>query len=290
MNRIAASLFTPALLSAFAMAQGSVDTQASASTSQSTSVSADKSGAKANSSTSTDASQHTAVSGKPGDAQTSSSSHLNSGTTTVQAELTKPLDARKNKPGDEVIAKTTQDVKSDGKVVLPKGSRIAGKVTHAQARAKGQQESQLGIAFDHAILKDGNQIPVSFAIQAISSSQSTASAAMADDSAMMEGNAGGMASASGSNRGLVGGVSSTAGSVVNTAGSAAGTTLHTANATGTNVPGGLTSTSHGVIGIPGLTLSSMVSGSATAGSVISSSSSNVHLESGTRMLLSLNGR
>lgn len=291
MNRIAASLFTAAFLSAFSMAQSAVDTQASGSASQSTSVSADKSGAKVNANTSADMSQHTAISGKQGGAQTSSSSHLNSGST-VQAELTKPVDARKNKPGDEVVAKTTQDVKSDGKVVLPKGSRIVGKVTQAQERAKGQQESQLGIAFDHAILKDGSQIPVSFAIQAISSSQAAASTAMADDSAIMEGNAGGMASASGSggNRGLVGGVGSTAGSVVNTAGSAAGTTLHTANGTGANVAGGLTSTSHGVIGMPGLTLSSVASGSATAGSVISSSSSNVHLESGTRMLLSVNGQ
>jgi len=84
--------------------------------------------------------------------------------------------SRKNKPGDEVIAKTTQDVKSDGKVVLPKGSKIVAKVTQAQARAKGQDESQLGIAFDHAILKDGSQMPVSFAIQAVGNSESAASA------------------------------------------------------------------------------------------------------------------
>lgn len=291
MNRTTVSFLAVALLSAGCIAQSSADMQAGGSASQNTSVSAGKSGAQVNSSTSTDVSQQTTASGKRGDAQPFSSSRLQSGST-VQAELTKPLDAGKNKPGDEVTAKTTQDVKSDGKVVLPKGSRIVGKVTAAQARTKGQAESQLGIAFGRAILKDGTQVPVSFAIQAISNSQAAASAAAAEDSAAMEGNVGGMASASGSsgNRGLVGGVASTAGNVVNTAGTATGATLHTANATGVNVAGGLTSSSHGVVGIPGLTLSSGASSSTTASSVISSTSSNVRLDSGTRMLLRVNGQ
>ena len=201
--------------------------------------------------------------------------------------------------GDEVIAKTTQDVKSDGKVVLPKGSKIVGKVTQAQARAKWQDESQLGIAFDHAVLKDATQMPVSFAIQAVGNSEAAASAAAADDSVMMDGNAGGMtrgsgSGAAGSRGGLVGGVGSTAGGVANTTGSVAGSSLHTGNVaganTGTNVAGGLTSTSQGVVGMPGMTLSSVASSSTAAGSMISSSSSNVRLDSGTRMLLRANGQ
>jgi hypothetical protein len=291
MNRTIVSFLAVALLSAACLAQSSADIQSGGSAFQNASVSAGKSGAQVNSSTSTDVSQNTTASGKRADAQASSSSRLQSGST-VQAELTKPVDARKDKSGDEVTAKTTQDVKSDGKIVLPKGSKIVGKVTQAQARTKGQAESQLGIVFDHAILKDGTQVPVSFAIQAISNSQAAASAATAEDSAAIEGNVGGMASASGSsgNRGLVGGVASTAGNVVNTAGSATGATLHTANATGANVAGGLTSSSHGVVGIPGLTLSSAASSSTNAGSLISSASSNVRLDSGTRMLLRVNGQ
>jgi len=285
------------LLSAVCMAQSSADVQAGGSSSQNTSASADKSGAQANSSTSAEATSQAAASGKHGNAQAASASRLQSGST-VQAELSKPVDVRK-KPGDEVIAKTTQDVKSDGKVVLPKGSKIVGKVTQAQARAKGQDESQLGIAFDHAILKDGTQMPVSFAIQAVGNSESAASAAAADDSAMMAGNAGGMAigsgsGAAGSRGGLVGGVGSTAGGVANTTGSVAGSTLHTGNVaganTGTNVAGGLTSTSQGVVGMPGMTLSTAASSSTTAGSMITSSSSNVRLDSGTRMLLRANGQ
>jgi hypothetical protein len=288
MNRTMFSLLAAALLSTVCMSQSSADMQSGGSASQNTSASAGQSGAQVNSSTSTDVSQHTTASGKNGDAHASSLSNLQSGST-VQAELTKPADARKNKPGDEVTAKTTQDVKSDGKVLLAKGSKIVGKVTQAQSRTKGQAESQLGIAFDHAILKDGTQIPVSFAIQAISNSQAAGSAAAAEDSAAMEGNVGGMANASGSsgNRGLVSGA---AGNVVNTAGNTAGATLHPANATGANVAGGLTSSSRGVVGMPGLTLSSAASSSTSAGSVISSTSSNVRLDSGTRMLLRVNGQ
>ena len=293
MNRLMVLLLT-VLLWAACMAQSSAEVQAGGSASQNTSVSADKSRAQANSNSSAEAASHATASGKPGNAQAAGSSGLQSGST-VQAELSKPVDCRKNKPGDEVTAKTTQDVKSDGKVVLPKGSKIVGKVTQAQARAKGQDESKLGIAFDHAILKDGTQVPVSFAIQAIGSSQAAASAAVADDSATMGGNAGGMARGSGSGAvgsrgGLVGGVGSTAGGVANTTGSVAGSTLHTGNATGTNVAGELTSTSQGVVGMPGMTLSSVASSSTTAGSVIRSSSSNVRLDSGTRMLLKVTGQ
>jgi hypothetical protein len=208
----------------------------------------------------------------------------------VQAELTKPVDARKNKPGDEVVAKTTQDMKSNGHVVLPKGSKIVGKVTQAQARSKEQHESQLGVAFDHAILKDGTQVPVAFAIQAMSSSQAAAS--IADDSAMESMNAGSMAAASGagSTRGVLGGVTSTAGNVVNTAGTTAGATLHTANATGLGANGALTSSTQGVVGMPGMTLSSVASNSTGASSVLSSKSSNVRLDSGTRMVLRTTGQ
>src|SRR5258708_5548881 len=298
MKRTVVSFLLAVLVGAVGWGQSPGGVQAGGSASQNTSASADKSGAQASSTSSAEAASQANASGKHGSAKAASASQLQSGST-VQAELSKPVDCRKNKPGDEVIAKTTQDVKSDRKVVLPQGSRIVGKVTQAQARGKGQEESQLGIAFDHAILKDGSQMPVSFAIQAVGSSESAASATVADDSAMMGGNAGGMARGSGSGAvgsrgGLAGGVGSTAGGVVNSTGSAAGSTLHTGNVAGantaTNAAGGLTSTSQGVVGMPGLTLSSVASGSTVTGSMIKSSRSNVRLDSGTRMLLKANGQ
>src|SRR5246127_2415228 len=71
--------------------------QASSSAAGSTSVQADKSGATASSNTST------STSAKAGQ----SSAALSSGTA-MNASLSQPVDARKNKPGDQVTAKTTE--------------------------------------------------------------------------------------------------------------------------------------------------------------------------------------
>ncbi|HST77209.1 MAG TPA: hypothetical protein VLN58_01835, partial [Verrucomicrobiae bacterium] len=65
--------------------------------------------------------------------------------------------------------------------------------------------------------------------------------------------------------------------------SAAGTA-----AGGLNAQGALTSTSHGVVGLQGLTLNS-ASATGTQASVISSATQNVKLESGTQMILQVSG-
>jgi len=220
MNRTIASLLAGALLSAMGLAQSSADMQTGASASQDTSVSANKSGVQADSNSSANAAQGTAVSGKNGQAQSATAGQLQAGST-VQAELTKPVDARKNKSGDEIVAKTTQDLKSNGQTVLPKGSKIVGHITEVQAREKGQQESHMAIAFEHAILKNGTQVPMALTLQAIGSSQANAAAAMDDSemagSTMAGENQSGMASASGSGatRGALGGVTSTTRQAVN---------------------------------------------------------------------------
>jgi hypothetical protein len=281
MNKIAVSLLVGVLSTGICLSQDSTSAQAGASASQNTSVSASRSGAQVDSNTSAAASQETTVAGKNGDA--TAASQMKAGST-FQAELVKPVDARKNKPGDEVTAKSIQDMKSDGRVILPKGSKIIGHVTEVKQRTKGESESAVGIVFDRALLKGGAQMPMALAIQAVASSQTVTSAAASDESMMANDSTSGMASGSGSatGRGLIGGVASTTG---NTVGGTAGTALNTANSVGANAAGSLSSTSHGVVGLPGLALRSAVSDSASAGSVISSKSTNVHLDSGTRMLL-----
>ena len=297
MNRIMILVFSAVLLAGMCWAQSSAGAQANASASQNTQVSADKSGAQATSTSKMDANASQAATASGKSEQVSAANQLAAGST-VQAELTKPVDVRTSKSGDEVVAKTTQDVKSEGHVVIPKGSKIVGRVTQAQARAKGQEESQLGMAFDHAVLKDGTQVPAAFTIQAIGRSESEAAATAAETDSMMGGaNAGGMTSGGGNGgmqgRGGLGGVTSTAGGVVNSTGSVAGSTANTAGSAGAGVTGGATggvtgnlgATSQGVVGLPGMTLSSANSNMAGVGSVISSKESNVRLDSGTRMIL-----
>jgi hypothetical protein len=261
--------------------------QASSSATGSTSVQADKSGATASSNTST------STSAKAGQ----SSAALSSGTA-MNASLSQPVDAKKNKPGDQVTAKTTEATKSEGKVVIPKGTKLIGHVTECKQRSKEEKESALGIVFDKAVLKNGGEIPLNVTIQALAAAQTAASGSVGGDDLAAGGGAMGSARASGG--GTLGGVRSTAGAaagtVTNTAANAGGvaggavnSTVNAAGATrgavgGLNAAGQLTSNSQGVFGLQGLNLSSAASNS-TQGSLITSTSKNVHLDSGTQLLL-----
>src|SRR5579871_2270608 len=74
--------------------------------------------------------------------------------TRIGAVLTKSVDAKKAKVGDEVEAKTLADVLARGAVAIPKNSKVIGHVTQVKPYAKGEA-SALSIQFDHAVLKNG---------------------------------------------------------------------------------------------------------------------------------------
>lgn len=226
----------------------------------------------------------------------SSSAALSSGTA-MQAELTKSLDAKKAKPGDQVTAKLTQDVKQNGKVVLHKGSKLVGHVTEAQAKSKENAESKLGVVFDKAELKGGQEVAFNGVIQALAPPVA-GSLALAGDESSNAGAGMGAPSAPSMGGGARGGgtlgaatgavspaVGSTVGAVGRTAGSATGAVNNTvggaANAT-------LNTTSRGVVGLQGLALNTAAAGSAQ-GSVISSADKTVKLDSGTQMVLQVAG-
>ena len=281
MKRFLLALVGGTLLSGIGVAQ-STQSQAGAEVSGQSSVAAGQSGVQGAEHASATASEATAVSKN---AQLASSSQLQAGST-IQAELVKPLDVKRNRVGDEVIARTTHDVKSDGQVVVPKGSKLVGHVTEVKAHSKQQHESQLGIAFDHAILKNGTEMPLALSIQAIG--RGNARAAAMEDDTIATGSAGAMGSSSASaGGGVLGGVRSTAGHVVNTAGSTAGSAVNTAGNAGGAVSGSLSANSQGVVGLPALSLSTQ-SATSTNASVISSQGSNVHLDTGTEMVLRVN--
>lgn len=230
------------------------------------------------------------------------SAGLSSGTT-INTELQTTLDARKCHPGQRVVAKTTQDVKQDGHVVLRKGTQLIGHVTEAQARTKANAESSVGIVFDEAVMKKGQEVPFHAAIQALAAAQSTSAASLDND--MMEPSGAPMGSGGGSmGGGVVGGAGSAVGSAAGatrgmagglpqTANGAIGATSATAasaggNLRGLNAAGQLTSASSGVIGMNDMNLTSAAANS-TEGSVVTSAKRNVHLSSGTQMLLRVNG-
>src|SRR5258708_17853587 len=151
-----------------AYAQGGV--QATSSASSSTSAQADKSGASASSNNSGSTS-----------AKAGQNSASVAGGTAMNAALSQPVDAKKNKPGDQVTAKTTEATKSDGKMVIPKGSKLIGHGTACKQRSKEEKESALGIVFDKAVLKNGEEIPLNASIRALAAAQSAASSSIGGD-------------------------------------------------------------------------------------------------------------
>src|SRR5713226_3623831 len=152
MIRTGISVIVVALFAVSAAAQSQTDAQAGAQAGGQASVRAGKTQAQAGASSSTSA----AAAAQNGQANAA----LANGTA-FNAELNSPVDSKKCKPGDAVNARTTEAVKAEGKTVIPKGSKLVGHVTQASARAKGESESALGIVFDKAILKNGEEIPLS---------------------------------------------------------------------------------------------------------------------------------
>jgi len=83
-------------------------------------------------------------------------------------QLTKTIDAKKTKTGDQVVAKVMHDMRSSGgQVVIPKDTKVIGRVTEAQPRNKEQRESRLALAFGRTITKDGQETEISMSIQAV---------------------------------------------------------------------------------------------------------------------------
>ena len=299
MNRTGFALLVGTLFAVTAVAQSPTGAQAGAQASSQTSVQARKEGAQTNAA-GTAATSAAAQSGQ-------SNATLANGTA-FNAALNAPVDSKKAKQGDAVTAHCTEPVKSGSNTVLPKGTKLVGHVTQASARGKGDAESSLGIVFDKALLKNGQEVALNVAIQAVASPQAGAAAAGSELDTLGSAGASGGASAMSVGRSALGGVTSaaggTVGSVTNTAanvgGTAGGTVNSTASATanatgslngatrgakgGLNTSGQLTSNSRGVFGLNGINLNSSPSTS-TQGSVFTSAGKNVHLDGDTRMLL-----
>jgi hypothetical protein len=98
----------------------------------------------------------------------------------MNATLSQSIDARKAKPGDMVSATLTEDVRANGRLLLLRGTTLVGRVTEAQARTRrsdsGEEpaDSRLGIEFDSALLRDGQEVPINATIQAVAAGEASA--------------------------------------------------------------------------------------------------------------------
>jgi hypothetical protein len=211
---------------------------------------------------------------------------------TIRVSLERSVDARKNHAGDEVLARTTENVNSKQQIVIPKGSKLVGHVTEVKAKAKDESPSLLGIRFDRAVLKDGHEIPLAVSIQAL---------AAADDHVEDLGSSHFIADANANGAPTIPaqgapsqftGKDEISGANTNSAAKPvdpSGNLQQAANLESAGASSGeLIASSRGVFGIKGLTLSSVANPAHE--SLIVSPSRNVHLDSGTRMILRVLGK
>ena len=206
--------------------------------------------------------------GKPG-----KSIVLTSGTA-INAELQKTLDVNNAKVGDQVMLKTTQTIRQDGQVIVPRGSTLVGRITDVQKRSKDNARSRIGMIFERI---QGRQLSVPLSATLVSITNAAARASV-NDTLMTD--VSGSSQTSGSTRstssggGLLGGVTNTVGSVVNTTTQTVGTVTSTAGQT----VGSTTDTLGRTLG--GIQISTEASGSANSSTTLSSTNKNLRVEKG----------
>jgi hypothetical protein len=61
---------------------------------------------------------------------------------------------------DRVVARVTRDVRADGRVAIPAGSRVLGAVSMVERGGKMKEQAKLGVRFYTIILADGVELPL----------------------------------------------------------------------------------------------------------------------------------
>jgi HAMP domain-containing protein len=208
---------------------------------------------------------------------------LESGTS-LSGQLQSAIDVRHAKVGDQVILKTTQAVKSGGRTVVARGSRLVGHVTEVAQKSKDNGESRIAILFDR--LEQGSlQTPITATITSITSGRVSVNANNEDpfgSDTMASGSLRSTSSArssSSSNGGLLGGAvnstTSTVGSVVGGTTSAVGSTVDSTTRT-------VGSTTNGVgRSLGGIQVSQSSSTTVEGSSVLSLQGGDLKLDKGT---------
>jgi hypothetical protein len=87
--------------------------------------------------------------------------------TAFNASLDESLDTRKTRAGDPVTAEVAEDVTYERSVIFPKGTKIVGHVVRVTSGGRGRAGSAIFVQFDKAVLKDGQEVILNAGIQAL---------------------------------------------------------------------------------------------------------------------------
>jgi len=154
--------------------------------------------------------------------------------TKIAAELKSAVDTRTAKPGDEVMARVTKDVRQDDHIIIHRGNLLLGRIASVEAGNQAGAGSRIAVVFDRVF--QGKAISeLNTVVTPVHSSPASDSPQPMPEPPLRPSSpppSGGAASSGG----LLGGLSSTVGSTVGIVGSAAGT-----------ITGGLGTTSQGTL-------------------------------------------
>ncbi|HXN53795.1 MAG TPA: hypothetical protein VN943_17835 [Candidatus Acidoferrum sp.] len=87
--------------------------------------------------------------------------------TAFNAILSDGIDTRRARPGDVVTAEVAEDVSYQRTVIFPKGTKVIGHIVRATSGGHGRAGSALFVQFDKALLKDGQEVILNAGIQAL---------------------------------------------------------------------------------------------------------------------------
>lgn len=195
----------------------------------------------------------------------------------VSAELTKRIDTKNAKQGDEVEARVTDTAKLPDGTELPRGTKLKGKVTDVKAKSKDDKSAHLAFNIDQAVLKDGKELPVVVIVMSVTGPSQGSS------QAMMQGGGAGAAGASSGSSGSSG--SGSSGSMGSSTASSPSAPVMSDTGQSSASAGVLKSTQDRVpVGnMPGVILSAAPG---TAGT-LDAAKDNINLDSGTKLMLSV---
>jgi hypothetical protein len=85
----------------------------------------------------------------------------------IPVKVIKTLDSSKLKDDDSIELETAGSFKLPDGTLVPKGSKLMGRVVNSKARSKGDTDSVLNLAFDKLDVQGGKQLAVKGTVQAI---------------------------------------------------------------------------------------------------------------------------
>ncbi|HEU4637098.1 MAG TPA: hypothetical protein VFS41_13020 [Edaphobacter sp.] len=202
----------------------------------------------------------------------------------VSAELTKRLDSKKAKVGDEVEAKTTDEAKLPDGTDLPKGTKLKGNVIDVKAKSKEQNDSHMVISLNRAELKGGKEVPIRAAVTSMTAPAANTAMDMGSGGAMT-GPVGGGAAAPGGSGGATAGGSA---APMPSAPSMAASDMGSSSASAPSTPGPMLKSATDRVPV-GNKPKVMLSAPTTpdSASVLDAQGDNISLDSGTKMTVNI---